>query len=114
MRIQALTLSGALLMASLSASCGGPRDLVHAIRATGFECESLPSSQEMDESGTRWRIACGNARTYLTFLEDDGSICVTPLAYAEAPVTEIDREFQWPPQITEVVRCTGARERLPT
>ena len=108
LRIRVLACLAALVTGCLSASCGSvPDEFVDAIRDTGFECDGLTASQQMDESGNRWRIACGNARTYLTSLEDDGSICVSPLAYVEIPVTDIEREFQWPPQDAEVVRCTN-------
>ena len=114
--IQTIALPGALLITALAASCASPSgDLVSAIKNTGFECDNLTSVRELDEDGTLWRIACGDARAYLASFEEDGRICVSPVAYLDAPpvayldapVGEIELKFQWPPQDTQVLRCTA-------
>ena len=91
----------------LFAACAGPsQDLVAAIRDTEFACERINNSRGLDDSGARWRVACTDAHTYLASFEHDGRICVSPIAYVEAPVTELELEFEWPPQGTSDLRCT--------
>ncbi len=89
MRIQTIFLPGTLLTLVLSASCASPSvDFVSAIKSTGFGCDNLTSAQELDEDGTLWRVACDDARAYLVSFEEDGRICVSPIAYLETPVSE--------------------------
>ena len=124
MRIHTIFLPGTLFILALSASCASPSgDLVSAIKNTGFECDNLTSARELDEDGTLWRIACGDARAYLASFEEDGRICVSPIdiggpaiwverenpvvAYLETPVREWEPKFQWPPQDTQGLRCTA-------
>ena len=108
MRIHTIYLPGTLLILALCASCASPSgDLVSAIKNTGFECDNLTGARELDEDGTLWRIACGDARAYLASFEEDGRICVSPVAYLETPVREIELKFQWPPRDTQVLRCTA-------
>ncbi len=121
MRIHTIFLPGTLFILALSASCASPSgDLVSAIKNTGFECDNPTSARELDEDGTLWRIACGDARAYLASFEEDGRICVSPIdlgspaiwservnpvAYLETPVREIELKFQWPD--TQGLRCTA-------
>ena len=109
MRIHTIFLPGTLFILALSASCASPSgDLVSAIKNTGFECENPTSARELDEDGTLWRIACGDARAYLASFEEDGRICVSPIDVGgpaiwvepETPLREIERKFQWPLQGT--------------
>lgn len=102
-----MRIAGTLTILVLFAACAGPsRDLVAVIRDMGFACERINSSQELDDSGSRWRVACADAQTYLASVEHDGRICVSPIAYVEAPVTDLELEFGWPPQGTSELRCT--------
>ena len=104
---QFMRIAATLTIPAIFAACAGPsHDFVAAIRDTGFACERINSSQQLDDSGSRWRVACMDAQTYLASIEHDGSICVSPIAYVEAPVTDIELEFEWPLQGTSDLRCT--------
>ena len=103
-----MRIAGTLTILVLLAACAGPsHDLVAAIRDTGFACERINNSQELDDSGSRWRVACTDAQTYLASFEHDGRICVSPIAYVETPVNDLELEFEWPPQGTSDLRCTA-------
>ena len=102
-----MRIAKALTILVFFAACAAPSDdFVAAIRDTGFACERINSSQQLDDSGSRWRVACTDAQTYLASLEHDGRICISPIAYVEAPVTDIELEFEWPLHDTSDLRCT--------
>ena len=98
---------GALTALLLCTSCVVTSDrIVTAIRDTGFTCDAVNSSEELDPSGSHWRVACTGARAYLASFEPDGRICISPVAYVEAPIAEIELEFQWPLPDVADIRCT--------
>jgi outer membrane murein-binding lipoprotein Lpp len=59
--------------------------LASAIRAVGYSCDSVVSSTEMSDARTSWRVSCQGAAAYTANLSGSGTICVTPIAYADAP-----------------------------
>ena len=110
---------GPLIAFLACASCAThSNQIVTAIRDTGFVCEAVTSSEELGASGSHWRVWCADALTYVASFEPDGRICVSPVAYVEAPVRKIEAgekwdgapvrlpEFQRLPPDGAVVRCT--------
>ncbi len=123
MRNVVVTLSGLLLVA-VSAACTElsrvEDSLANAIRDTGFVCAEVSSSyslswparswrgasSDLTEDGSGWRVFCENAHAYVVSLEQDGQICVSPVAYVDVPPAETRPRFQGPLKDVDVVRCT--------
>ncbi len=80
--------------------------LANALRDTGFVCAEVSSSYDLTGDGSQWRVVCENAHAYLASLEQDGQICVSPVAYVDVPPAETRPRFQGPLKDVDVVRCT--------
>ena len=109
MRSYTTVLSGFLVLGFLGACTQPSRlddSLVNAIRDTGFVCAEVSSSYDVTGDGRQWRVACENAHVYVASLEQDGRICVSPVAYVDVPPAETRPRFQGPLKDVDVVRCT--------
>ncbi len=109
MRNVVVTLSGLLLVAVFAACTELSRvedSLANAIRDTGFVCAEVSSSNELAGDGSQWRVVCEDAHAYHLSLEQDGQICVSPIAYVDVPPAETRPRFQGPLKDVDVVRCT--------
>lgn len=74
-------------------ACGGPPtnevllfgSLGNAIRATGFVCEAVVRAEEIESTGSDWRVVCDEALVYLASMRNDGAICIGPVFQGDAP-----------------------------
>jgi hypothetical protein len=80
--------------------------LLRLLRLVGVECTSVITSHALNEESTAWRITCAENRAYLASVESDGrEICVTPIAYIEAPVNLSPVPSNPPQSLEETSRC---------
>ena len=61
--------------------------LLRSLQSAGVGCNSVLRTQSLNDENTAWRIGCDENRVYLASLEAGGQLCVSPVAYLEAPVT---------------------------
>jgi hypothetical protein len=75
-----------LLMSCSEDPATGPsiETLTAAIRAVGYPCTSVIDSNELSNGRPGWRVACQDTFTYTANISDDGSICITPVPYADS------------------------------
>jgi hypothetical protein len=72
--------------------CGGPPtsdvllfgSLGNAIRATGFVCENVVRAEEIESTGSDWRVVCDEALVYLASMGTDGAVCIEPVFQGDA------------------------------
>lgn len=80
------TVTSCLLMSCSQDPAADPslETLASAIRAVGYPCSSVIDSNEFGNERTGWRVACQDTFTYTAYVSDNGSICITPIPYADS------------------------------
>jgi hypothetical protein len=58
--------------------------LGNAIRTTGFVCESVVRAEEIESTGSDWRVVCDETLVYLASMGADGAVCIEPVFQGDA------------------------------